>query len=314
MRADVGGGWASRKPVRLFAVCRVLFLSLGVCVCASLFGSSSGSWGSASAQTQVPADSRLKSIIAKKVIRIAYRADARPFSFVNDAKEPLGYTIDLCKQATKSIERQFGVPEIKIEWIPVTVETRFTAVATGKADIECGSSTVTLGRMKEVDFSIFVFVESTGILVAGASNIHAFGEMAGKKIAVVSGTTNERAVTEQVRLRGLNITLVAVKDRDEGVAALEAGKVDGFASDKLLLAGAQIKHPEAFVLLPDDLSIEQYAIVLPRGDWAFRLAINTGLAQIFRTGKTAEVFERWFFGLQPGVLLSAVYALGRLSD
>src|SRR5271154_6019968 len=99
--------------------------------------------------TQVP-DSRLKTIIAKKVIRIAYRADARPFAFVNDAKEPLGYTIDLCKQVTKSIEQQFGLPELKIEWVPVTVETRFSAVAGGKADMECGSSTVTLGRMKEV--------------------------------------------------------------------------------------------------------------------------------------------------------------------
>jgi glutamate/aspartate transport system substrate-binding protein len=310
MAGDGGDGRAATMSARLGAACGVLFLCVGVCLCTSLGGPS----GAAAAQAQVPADSRLKSIIAKKVIRIAYRADARPFSFVNDAKEPLGYTIDLCKQVTKSIERQFGAGEIKIEWVPVTVETRFAAVAGGKADIECGSSTVTLGRMKEVDFSIFVFVESTGVLVAGDSNIHAFAEMAGKKIAVVSGTTNERAVTEQVRLRALNVTLVTVKDRDEGVAALEAGKVDGFASDKLLLAGAQIKHPEAFVMLPDDLSIEQYAIALPRGDWAFRLAINTGLAQIFRTGKAAEVFERWFFGLQPGVLLGAVYALGRLSD
>ena len=138
-----------------------MFWRLAVIGCA-LFVSAA-----ASAQTHVPADSRLKSIIAKKVIRIAYRADARPFAFVNDAKEPLGYTIDLCKQVTKSIEQQFGVAELKIEWVPVTVETRFSAVAGGKADMECGSSTVTLGRMKEVDFSIFVFVESTGVLVRG---------------------------------------------------------------------------------------------------------------------------------------------------
>ena len=266
------------------------------------------------AETHVPADSRLKTILAKKVIRIAYRADARPFAFVNDAKEPLGYSIDLCKQVAKSIEQQFGSSELKIEWVPVTVETEFSAVASGKADLECGSSTVTLGRMKEIDFSNLVFVESTGVLVAAASNIHSFAEMAGKKIAVVSGTTNERVATEQVRARNLNATLVAVKDRDEAVAALEAGKVDGFASDKLLLAGAQIKHPEALVMLPDDLSIEQYAIVLPRGDWAFRLAVNTGLAQIFRTGKTADLFERWFFGSRPGILLEALYALGRISD
>jgi ABC-type amino acid transport substrate-binding protein len=268
----------------------------------------------ASAQSQVPSDSRLKSIIAKKIVRIAYRADARPFSFVNDAKEPLGYTIDLCKQVTDSIGRQFGLPELKIEWVPVTVDTRFSMVAGGKADMECGSSTVTLGRMKEVDFSIFVFVESTGVLVTRASDIHSFADMAGKKIAVVSSTTNARAVAEQVRRQKLDVTLVLVKDRDEGIDALEAGRADGFASDKLLLAGAQLKKPEAFVMLPDDLSIEQYAIAVPRGDWALRLAVNTGLAQIFRSGRTGELFERWFFGARPGILLEAVYALGRIAD
>jgi ABC-type amino acid transport substrate-binding protein len=138
--------------------------------------------------------------------------------------------------------------------------------------------------------------------------------MAGKKIAVVSSTTNARAVAEQVRRQKLDVTLVLVKDRDEGIDALEAGRADGFASDKLLLAGAQLKKPEAFVMLPDDLSIEQYAIAVPRGDWALRLAVNTGLAQIFRSGRTGELFERWFFGARPGILLEAVYALGRIAD
>jgi glutamate/aspartate transport system substrate-binding protein len=290
---------------------RVARVSLHVAV---VLGALFASGLAVAADTPVPADSRLKTIVAKKVVRIAYRADDRPFAFLNEAKEPLGYSIDLCTQVAKSIGQQFGVPDLKIEWVPVTVETRFSTVAGGKADMECGSSTVTLGRMREVDFSNLIFVESTGVLVAAASNIHSFAELAGKKIAVVTGTTNERVVNEQVKARNLNVTVVAVKDRDEAVAALEAGKVDGFASDKLLLAGAQIKHPEALAMLPDDLSIEQYAIVLPRGDWALRLAVNTGLAQIFRSGKTVDLFERWFFGSRPGILLEALYALGRISD
>jgi ABC-type amino acid transport substrate-binding protein len=286
-----------------------LSLRLAAVICAVAVSASA-----ASAQSSVPWDSRLKSIIAKKVIRAAYRADDRPFSFVNDAKEPLGYTIDLCKQVTASIAEQFKVPELKIEWVPVTVETRFSAVAGNKADLECGSSTVTLARMKEVDFSILTFVESTGILVSRTSNIHGLADLGGKKIALVSGTSNERAVSNIVSQLSIPVTLVPVKDRDEGVAALESGKVDAFASDKLLLAGAKFKDEDAFAILPDDLSIEQYAIVVPRGDWALRLAVNTGLARIFRGGRTKELFERWFFGARPGLLLEAVYALGRIAD
>jgi ABC-type amino acid transport substrate-binding protein len=270
----------------------------------------------ASAQTQIPANSRLKAIASTKTIKVAYRTDARPFSFVNEKKEAVGFTIDLCKLVVQSMQGQLGIPNIKIEWVPVTVQTRFTAVASGKADMECGSSTVTLGRMKEVDFSNFVFVETTGVVVTKASNISKFSEMAGKKIAVAAGTTNEKAIVEQLKLQKIDATVVSVKDGSEAIAALEAGKADAFASDKLLLVGANLKDPQAYTMLPDDLSVEPYAIVVPRGDWALRLAVNTGLAQIFRTGTVVAIFNGWFgqVGLQMNPVLRIMYGLGSLSD
>ncbi|HXX07160.1 MAG TPA: amino acid ABC transporter substrate-binding protein [Pseudolabrys sp.] len=270
----------------------------------------------AAAQNQVPANSRLKTIASTKVIKIAYRTDARPFSFVNDKNEPVGFTIDLCKLVVSSIERQLGLTGLKIEWVPANVQSRFTIVASGKADMECGSSTVTLGRMKEVDFSNFIFVESTGLVVTKDSNIRSFADMAGKKIAVASGTTNEQAIIAQIKQQKIEATVISVKDGAEAIALLEGGKADGFASDKLLLVGAHMKNPQALTMLPDDLSVEPYAIVLPRGDWAMRLAVNTGLAQIFRTGQVVGVFQFWFdrVGLQMSPVLRIMYGLGSLSD
>jgi len=235
---------------------------------------------------------------------------------LNDKGEPAGFSIDICKLVVSSLEHQLGLDSIKIEWVPVTLQTRFSAVASGKADMECGSSTVTLGRMKEVDFSNFIFLESTGIIVKKASNIRSFSDMTGKKIAVPLGTTNEQAIIAQLKQQKVEATLISVKDGSEGIAMLEAGDVDGFASDKLLLVGAHIKNPEALVMLPDDLSVEPYAIALPLGDWAFRLAVNTGLAQIFRTGQVLTVFQAWFdrIGLQMSPVLRVMYGLGALSD
>jgi glutamate/aspartate transport system substrate-binding protein len=271
---------------------------------------------SASAQTQVPSNSRLKAVASAKTIKVAYRADAKPFSFVNDKKEPTGFSIDLCKLVVRSIQGQLGLADLKIEWVPVTVQTRFSAVASGKADMECGSSTVTLGRMKDVDFSSFIFVESTGIIVAKAANVGKFSDMAGKKIAVASGTTNEKAIVEQLKVQKIDATVVPVKDGSEAIAALESGKADAFASDKLLLVGANLKDAQAYTMLADDLSVEPYAIVVPRGDWAFRLAVNTGLAQIFRTGTVVAVFNGWFgqVGLQMSPVLRIMYGLGSLSE
>jgi glutamate/aspartate transport system substrate-binding protein len=270
----------------------------------------------ATAQTQIPSTSRLKAIASTKTIKIAYRTDARPFSFVNDKKEPAGFSLDLCRLVVKSMQAQLGIPEIKIEWVPVTVQTRFTAISGGKADMECGSSTVTLGRMKEVDFSNFIFVESTGVVVTKASSVSKFSEMGGKKIAVATGTTNEKAVVEQLKLQKIDATVISVKDGSEAIAAIESGKADAFASDKLLLVGANLKNPQDYTMLPDDLSVEPYAIVVPRGDWAMRLAVNTGLAQIFRTGTVVAVFNGWFgqIGLQMSPVLRIMYGLGSLSD
>src|SRR5262245_5179555 len=268
------------------------------------------------AQNEIPADSRLKAITNTKTIKIAYRRDARPFSFVKDNNEPVGFAIDICKLVANSIGRQFGLGDLKIDWVPATLQTRFSTVASGKADMECGSSTATLGRMKEVDFSNYYFIESTGIVVTKASNVRTFADMAGKRIAVSSGTTNEQAIITQLKQQKIEAMLISVKDGSEAVAMLESGKVDGFASDKLLLVGAQIKNPQEFIMLPDDLSVEPYAIVLPRGDWAFRLAVNTGLAEIYRDGRIVGLFKAWFdqVGLQMSPVLRIMYGLGALSD
>jgi ABC-type amino acid transport substrate-binding protein len=268
------------------------------------------------AQNSTAADSRLDTIKSSKTIKIAYRADAKPFSFLNAKNEATGFTIEICKLAAKSIAQQLGLDDLKIEWVLVTLQTRFSAIAAGKADMECGSSTVTLGRMKQVDFSSYVFVESTGVLVRKDANIRSFAEMGGKKIAAISGTTNEQAIARQIKQKNLSTTVVPVKSRDEGVEAVESGKADGFASDKLLLVGAHMKNPDALTLLPDDLSTEPYAIALPRGDWAFRLAVNTALAQIYRSGQIGTVFRAWFdqIGLRMGPVMQIMYAFGALSD
>src|SRR5262245_272039 len=133
---------------------------------------------------------RLKSIAESKTVKIAHRTDATPFSFTTeDRKEPRGYTIDICRQVVSSLARQLGVPDLKIEWVPVTTQTRFDVIASGAADLECGSSTVTLGRMKQVDFSNYVFVESTGLVVRSAAGIGSLKEVAGRKIAVIAGSS-----------------------------------------------------------------------------------------------------------------------------
>jgi ABC-type amino acid transport substrate-binding protein len=263
-------------------------------------------------------DGRLKKILDAKSIAIAYRADATPFSFEDASKQATGYSVDLCRAVVKSLERQFKVQgNLAIKWVPVTTQTRFDAVARGQADMECSSSTVTLSRLKQVDFSSYIFVESTGVVVRTVSNARNFTDLGGKRIAVVAGTTNEQAVHAQLKKRRITATVLPFKTREEGFAAVEDGKADAFASDKLLLVGASLKARQAgtLVMLADDLSFEPYGIVLPRGDATFRLAVNTALAQLYPTDEMGQIFGRWFgnFGAPTG-LIEAVYIFGSIPE
>jgi len=262
-------------------------------------------------------DGRLKTIAATKTITIAYRADATPFSFMDDKKLVGGFSIDLCKRVVNSIERQLNLQGLQIRWLPVTTQTRFDAVAKGQADMECGSSTVTLSRLKQVDFSSYIFIASTGLLVKSASGLRSLSDLADRKIAVIAGTTNENAIRAQLKRRQLSATVLPFKTRDEAFAALEDGKVDAFANDKLLLVGAasKAKDQKSLSLLPDELSFEPYGIVLPRGDAAFRLAVNTGLSRIYGSGEITEIFGRWFGGFgDPGPVIRALYILGAIPE
>ena len=269
------------------------------------------------AQDNAKSEGRLKKIQETKTITVAYRTDALPISFEDIDRKPAGYMVDLCRAVIGSIERQISVAPLQVNWVPVTVQTRFSAVSSGRADMECGATTVTLGRMKEVDFSTLTFVDGTGLLVRTSTAGNSLLDLAGKKIGVIRGTSNERALAEALKVKLVNARIVVVETRADGLAQLEAGAIDAFAGDRTLLIGLAIKagDPKSLVLIGEMLSYEPYAIVLPQGDWAMRHAVNSALSLIYRSSALMEIYNRWLGGLgKPNAVLEMMYELGRLPE
>jgi glutamate/aspartate transport system substrate-binding protein len=264
-----------------------------------------------------PFEGRLKKIHDTKTISVAYRTDALPFSYEDNEKKPSGYMVELCRSVIGVIERQIGVTPLQVRWVPVTLQNRLSTVAGGQADMECGATTVTLGRMKEVAFSSLTFVDGTGLLVRNSTAGTSLMDLANKKIGVIAGTSNERALAEALKSKVVTATVVPVKTREDGLAQLEAGTIDAFASDRVLLVGlaGKSKDPKALALLGDALSYEPYAIVLPRGDWAMRQAVDAALAQIYKSSTLPDLYNRWFGALgRPSPVLEVMFALGRLPE
>ncbi|MEO8507120.1 MAG: amino acid ABC transporter substrate-binding protein [Betaproteobacteria bacterium] len=270
--------------------------------------------GGADAQT---APNTLARIKAAKAINVGFSGDSLPFSFVGPNNEPAGYSIDICKRVIAQIGRAVGEPTLKVNWLIGSVTERLQMVASGRADIECANTTQTLSRLANVDFSNLIFVDGGGFLVTTDSPVNKLADMAGKKIAVLTGTTTEARLKATLERRLVTATIVPINNANEGVAMLESGSVDAYAGDKIKLVGlaAQAKTPAKLALLAEDLSIEPYAFALPRNDSALRLEVNRALTQVYMGGEIEPIFAAWLGKLgRPSGLLAAMYLLYSIPD
>ena len=264
----------------------------------------------ASAQT-------LDNIRKQGVIRLGYIDGAVPFSYVGADGEPAGYSVELCRIVADGIAEQLKLPRLKTRWVKLTVQNRIDAVRKKQVDVECSTATWTLSRQRLVDFSLITFLDGGSVLTKLDNNARRIDDFGGKRIAVMGGTTTERALREAMKRSLVAAELVAIKTRDEGLELLRQGQVDGLASDRTTLIGVVVSRAggDAFKLLEEDFSIEQYALMLPRGDADFRLAVNRSLAQLYRSGEIRRVYARWLGPLgPPSVLLSATYFIQSLAE
>ncbi len=249
-------------------------------------------------------------------ILIAYRVDAPPFSYLDKADTPVGFMIDLCRAVTDNIAQQIGRPALKVTYVPVTAADRFTAIAQGKADLLCESTTETLSRREMVDFSLPTFVDGAGILIrpGGPQNLQ---QLAGKKLGVLGGTTTEAELRGSLKQAGITADIVTVTTQAEGLAMLGSGKIAAYFADHAALAYfiATGQAPAQAILAQNFLSIEPFALALPLGDEKFRLAVDRALSEIYRSGQIARIFAEAFGSqAQPGPALKALYLITPLPE
>jgi ABC-type amino acid transport substrate-binding protein len=261
-------------------------------------------------------DGTLKKIKDSSTFTLGYLESAPPFSFPGPDKRPVGYSIDLCTHIASAIQKQLGI-NLKLNWVPVTAANRIDMVAQGKVDIECSTTTASLSRQERVDFSLMTFVDGGSLMTAADSKLSGVPDLAGKRIAIIPGTTTETALTKFLKEEFVTVELGPVKDHVAGRTALENGTADGFASDRGILIGLAVtsKDPTRFGLANLLFSYEPYGFMLRRNDAAFRLAVNRALAGLYRSGAVAPIYDRWFGGFgKPTQAIQAMYLLNGLPE
>ena len=260
----------------------------------------------------------LKKVKDSGSLNLGFRESSRPFSFAGPEGRPAGYSIDLCLRVVESVREQLKLSSLKTQWFPVTPENRIQLVTSGAIDLECGSTTVTLGRQTLVDFSLLTFVDGGSLLARLGSNVTTPADLAGKRVAVVPRTTTEKALTEALQKSWITTArIVSVKENAEGLAAVEQGRADAFASDRTVLVGllGQAKDPKQLRVSGQYFSYEPYALMLRRDDPDFRLAVNRALVRLYESVHITQIYEAWFGRFsQASSLVRAMYSLNSLPE
>jgi ABC-type amino acid transport substrate-binding protein len=251
-----------------------------------------------------------------KVIRIAYRTDAPPFSYKDKLGEPAGFMVDLCRAVAKNLAQQLSLPSVSLSYVAVTAVDRFEAIQQNKADLLCEPTSATLSRRAVVDFSIATFVDGASLMI-GLDGPHNLQALAGRKIGVLAGTTTEEALRNSLRSAGITADVIPATTHAEGLSMLDDEKISAYFADRSILlflirdskAAGKLKLADAY------LTVEPYALALPRGDEDFRLEVDRALSHIYRSAEIGSIFVHTFGeNVQMGAMLQMVYVVSGLPD
>lgn len=252
-------------------------------------------------------------------IVFGFREAAPPFSAVDPAtKAPIGYSIDLCHRIADGVRARLGRPDIAVQFQPVTAENRFQKIIDGSIDLECGTSTMTLARLDSVDFTFMTFITGGALLVPQKATVKGMADLDGKTVGVVERTTTEAELRSGRVAATAKIKIETFGNYDDGLKALEKGRIAALAGDQLILIGLarNTADPSKFAIATELFSYEPYALALRRNDADFRLVANRVLANLYRSGEVQAIYDRWFgdWGGRPSSLLIAMFALNGIPE
>ena len=227
---------------------------------------------------------------------IGVRDASFPFSFVDPGKRPQGYSVDLCLEIADAIKSELGLPRLEVRYIPVSPANSIRALQDGKIDLECGSTSNTRERQKEVAFAYTTFVAGTKLLAKKSSQISGIDDLRGKTVVVSRGTASEKLIRDINAERLLKMNIVVAADHDAAFKAVDQGSAVAFPLDDVLLYGliAKASQPDDFAVVGKYLSVEPYAIMMRKGDVKFEAIVDRVLSQLFASGEIRRLYDKWF--------------------
>jgi glutamate/aspartate transport system substrate-binding protein len=238
----------------------------------------------------------LKKIKDTGTITIGHRESSIPFSYLDDKQQPVGYAMDLCAKVVDAVKAELKMPNLKVAYQPVTSANRIPLLQNGTIDVECGSTTNSVERQKQVAFGPTYFVVNISAAVKKDSGIKTFADLNGKTVASTSGTTSIPLLRGYEKAKGIDFKELQAKDHAESMQLVASDRAQAFIMDDILLAGqiANQQNPGAYIILPESLRTEPYSMMLRREDPQFKALVDRAVGNVYKSGEIDKIYSKWF--------------------
>jgi glutamate/aspartate transport system substrate-binding protein len=243
----------------------------------------------------------LKKIKETGSITVGYRESSIPFSYLDDKQQPIGYAMDLCMKIVGAVKAELKMPGLKVQLQPVTSSNRIPLMQNGTIDLECGSTTNSVERQKQVSFGPTYFVINVTAAVKKNSKIKSLADLNGKTISTTSGTTSVPLLKKYQKTQNIEVKEIYGKDHAESFLLVADDRAAAFVMDDILLAGqiANSRNPSAYRIIPESLRQEPYSMMLRKDDPQFKALVDKTIGGVMKSGEINKIYARWFTSAIP---------------
>jgi glutamate/aspartate transport system substrate-binding protein len=238
----------------------------------------------------------LEKVRGAGAITVGHRDASIPFAYLDDKQQPIGYSMDLCAKIVDAVKAELKMPNLKVNFQPVTSATRIPLLANGTVDMECGSTTNNAERQKQIAYAPTTFVTATRFVSKKADKFNTLADLKGKTVVSTSGTTNLKLLTELNASEKLDMNILTAKDHAESFLMVDTGRAVAFVMDDILLAGlvANSPTPDKYTISNAALSVEPYGIMVRKDDPAYKKVVDGAVTALMKSGELNKIYAKWF--------------------
>ncbi|MCK1384871.1 amino acid ABC transporter substrate-binding protein [Bradyrhizobium sp. 21] len=229
-------------------------------------------------------------------VTFGYREASIPFAYLGADQKPTGLSLDLCSAVADRIKAVLKRSALQIDYVPVNASNRIPLLQNGTIDVECGSTTNTAERQKQVSFSVATYVASPRWLVSASSQVMEPKGIDGQTVVITQGSLNFAVARKFLDDQKLNVTIVQAKDHAESLLMLGTGRAVAWFEDDILLAGlvANASDPKAFRMLATTYAPSYYGLMTRGEDPEFKALVDTAIKEKMASGAFDKLYAKWF--------------------